>query len=189
MSLKLKKNNVEQTINLKEVFDFDFSGKENLKQLIGQAIIDHIVERTKDGLGVSLKDDGSGRTVKLKSPYSKTYAKSLEFKAAGKSKNNVNMTLSGQMLSTLDVKKIDGNKITIGWEDAEENAKAFNHVTGDTVPKRPFFGVSNKELREIKKEFMPEIEEALKIKQDEGKEAFNKFVIGLIKETGGATEG
>lgn len=186
MSLKIKKNNVEQTINLKEKFGVDFSGKENLKQLVGQAIIDHIVERTESGMGVSLKENGKGRSVKLKSPYSKEYAKSLEFKAAGKSKSKVNMKLTGDMLGLLDIKRIEGNKLTIGWNDDEQNPKAFNHVTGDTVPKRPFFGVSNSELKGIKKTLGSDLKDAIKIKQEEGTEAFNKKVLGLLGDLDGS---
>lgn len=190
MPLKVKKNSVEQTIDLKEKFGVDFRGKDNLKQLIGQAIIDRIVERSKNGEGVSIKEGtDQGRSVKLKSPYSKTYADSLEFKAAGKQKNDVNMTLTGQMLGSIDIKRIEGNKITIGWNDTEENNKAYNHIVGDTVPKRPFFGVTNKELRDLKSSFKEDIDRAIKVKQSEGTEAFNKLVLGLLDELGDGNEG
>jgi len=162
MGLKIKKNNVEQTINLKETFGIDFRGKNNLKELIGQAIIDRIVERSEAGDGVKISADGSGVEVKLQAPYSETYADSLDFKAAGKSKDTVNMTLTGDMLGLLDIKRIKGNSITIGWNDKNENAKSFNHMVGDTVPQRLFFGVSNEELTDIKKDFELDIKNALK---------------------------
>lgn len=143
--LKLSEDEVSQTIDLKELFGVSVIGSEGLKQAIGGAIIDKIVNRTESGVGV----DGK----KLKAPYSKDYSESLDFKAFGKSKNKVNMTLTGQMLGSLDIVESKGNSIKIGWDDSEENAKAYNHNTGDTVPKRPFFGVTEKELREIKSEF------------------------------------
>ena len=183
MALKVKKNNVEQTINLKEKLGIDFRGKDNLKQLLGQAIVDRIVERSQEGNGVNLKPNGSGRNVKLKSPYSKAYADSLDFKAAGKKRDKVNMTLTGDMLGLLDIKKVQGNSITIGWDDAEQNGKAHRHMTGDGVPKRPFFGVSNKELKDIAKDL--DIKKALRVREDEGKEAFNSLVLGLLDELDG----
>lgn len=186
MSLKVKKNNVSQTINLKEAFGLDFTGKRTLKELVGQEIIDHILKRTKQNKGVNIKEDGSGRTINLRKPYSNSYKNSLEFKAAGKQPNNVNMRLTGQMLETLDIKNIKGNNLTIGWTDKTENNKAHGHMTGKEgkVPKmkRPFFGVTNKELKDIGAKFKKDFDRALKIKQDEGTQAFNTFVLKLIDD-------
>lgn len=175
-----KKTKVSQTINLKEEFGVDLRGMNSLKEAIGGAIIERIRQRTESGNGMSFKSNGSGNPVKLKAPYSKEYADSLDFKAFGKSRGKVNMKLTGDMLGLMDVTKIDGNKITIGWTDSEENAKAFNHSTGDTVPRRPFFGVSKKELQEIKKEFSSEIREAVRTRNTEGREAFERRVAGLL---------
>jgi hypothetical protein len=178
--LKLTKNNVEQTINLKELFGVDFRGSRSLREAIGGAIIEKIRARSSQGLGVG--------GVKLKSPYSKSYSKSLDFKAAGKSKNNVNMQLTGDMLGLLDIKKQSGNEITIGWKDSSQNPKAYNHQTGDTVPRRPFFGVSQSDLKEIKKSFRDEIKSALK---SENKREFESKVAGLldkIEDTFGESE-
>ena len=180
---KFKKTKVSQQINLKEEFGFDFSGKNALKQAIGQAIIDKIVNRSKAGNGMSFGKSGIGRKVKLKSPYSKSYADSLEFKAAGKSKNKVNMSLTGDMLGLIDITKIKGNTIEIGWEDADENKKAFNHSVGDTVPRRPFFGVNKKELNDIKSEFKSDIKEAIKSKNNVSRKAFEDLILGLINKT------
>ncbi len=183
--LKVKKNNVEQTFNLKEDFGVDFSGKTALKKLIGQAIIDKMLKRTAKSKGVNLNSDGKGRQVNLKKPYSKAYQASDDYTAAGKSKNKVNMKLTGDMLGLIDIKRINGNSLTIGWNDSDENPKAYNHMKGDTVPKRPFFGVSNKELKDIKKEFQDDINRAIKTKQTEGTKAFNKLVLGLLDDLNG----
>lgn len=177
---QFKKSQVKQTINLKDEFGVDFRGMNSLKEAIGGAIIERIRERTKSGQGMSFDSGGRGRPVKLKSPYSKAYADSLDFKAFGKSRGNVNMTLTGDMLGLMDVIQIDGNKITIGWDDPTENPKAYNHSVGDTVPRRPFFGVSKKELQEIKKEFGSEIREAIRTRDTEGHKAFERRVAGLL---------
>lgn len=177
--LKVTKSNVEQTINLEEVFGVSFAGKRSLREAIGGAIIEKIVERSKSGRGVS---------GPLRSPYSKEYAESLDFKAAGKSRNNVNMTLTGDMLGLMDIKRQSGNEITIGWKDSSQNPKAYNHQTGDTVPRRPFFGVKRSELNEIKREFRDEIKAALDAKN---RREFEENVAGLlssIEETFGGDD-
>jgi hypothetical protein len=182
---KITKSSVEQTIDLEELFGVSFKGATQLKEAIGQAIIDRIVSRTEAGVGMSFNSQGKGQTLKLKSPYSKAYTKSTEFKAHGKSKNKINMKLTGDMLGLMDIKKQTGNSVTIGWDKGDgQDAKVFNHQTGDTVPRRPFFGISRTELLKIKSEFNPDVKEALSIKKDEGRAAFNKFVLGLIKEVG-----
>lgn len=129
---------VSQTINLNEVVGSDISSDEKLVSKIGQAIIDYMDQRVEDGLGYGRK--------KLKSPYSKSYASSLNFTAAGKSKNHVNMRLSGDMMSSIDLLDTSGAEITLGIEGSEA-PKAFNHQTGDTVPKREFFGVTKDEIK------------------------------------------
>lgn len=179
---KVTKNNVEQTIDLKEEFGIDFSGSPQLRELLGQAIIEKIRDRTSEGRGMNFGKGGRGSPLKLKSPYSKEYADSLEFKAAGKSRTNINMSLSGDMMGLMDIKRQKSNSVTIGWNDNVENNKAFNHIVGDTVPSRPFFGVNKKELGEIKKEFSSELRQAMRLKEDEGRSAFEEFVVGLINE-------
>lgn len=161
---KFTKNKVTQTINLEEAFGISFKGKRSLREAIGGAIIERIQTRTSAGTSMTFSADGAGRTGRLKSPYSKSYAKSDEFKAFGKSKGKVNMTLTGDMLNLMDITKQTGNSITIGWDDTEENNKAFNHSVGDTVPKRPFFGVSKGELKAIKKDFSKDIKSAVNAK-------------------------
>jgi hypothetical protein len=146
----IKKSGVYQKFNLKEMFGVDVSRSPELKKAIGQAIIEHIVKRTEDGMG----RDGKA----LKSPYSDSYSESLPFKAAGKSKRNVNMTLNGDMMGLLDIIDESANTITIGWEDETEILKAYNHNVGDTLPRRPFFGLNKKEIREIVSQFKDDVQ-------------------------------
>lgn len=149
--LKMKVDEVSQTVDLKDLFGASLTGNEALKQKIGQAMIDKIISRTESGTSVDGKN--------LKSPYSKRYAESDDFKAWGKTKRDINMKLTGQMLGTLDILETGGSKIVIGWSDKTENAKAYNHNTGDTVPKRNFFGLNKKDLEEIRNQFQDEVEE------------------------------
>lgn len=149
---------IEQEIDLEEFFpDLDFSEERAFKEAVAQAIIDKIVSRTEAGDGIKISANGQGRPVKLKSPYSDAYAKSLDFKAAGKSKGKVNMTLTGDMLASVDVTDTKGNRIKVGVSE-DQVPKAFNHLTGDTVPERPWFGVSREEVEDILLEFGDDIQ-------------------------------
>jgi hypothetical protein len=147
---KASLDEVSQKFDLNEIVGQDISGDEKLVMAIGQKIIDYMEERVEDGMGY-------GRT-KLKPPYSDAYENSLAFKAAGKSKNDVNMKLSGDMMASIDILDVNGSKITIGIDDPDQVPKAFNHQTGDTVPRRPFFGLTKAELKEyVINEFKDEI--------------------------------
>lgn len=153
-SPKVTKSLIEQVVDLSEVAaGVDFSQSKSLKLAIGESLAEIIRERASSGKGV----DG-GNVVKLKSPYSKTYAESLEFLAAGKSKGDVNMTLTGDMLASIQVQDRGGNKIALYIDGEENTLKAFNHQTGDTVPKRPFFGLVEKDLRTVAVDFSSEID-------------------------------
>jgi phage gpG-like protein len=153
---------VEQEIDLSDVFDVDLSEADGLKEALGQAIIDHMAKRAQGGDGVLIDSKGKGTPKKLKSPYSDDYEDSLEFKAAGKSKGDVNMTLTGDMLASMDVISTDGSTLVIGFSDSEQAAKAHGHMTGANgsgrLPKREFFGISRDELEDIAKEFEADIQ-------------------------------
>jgi len=181
----IKKNKIEQTIDLKKEFGVDFTGARAVKESIAQAIIDKIVSRTKSGRGMKFNGE-KGKEVKLKSPYSKMYAGSQDFKAFGKKKSKVNLTLTGDMLESIDIKSIKGNELVIGIVERVEKKKAYAHSTGKEndsklkMPQRPFFGVNSKELTAIKNKFSSEIKSALRAKQEEGKSAFEAAVLGLL---------
>lgn len=146
----ISESKMELEVDLDELFGTKVPNDQALREQIGQAIIDKIVERTQSGTGVN------GRAFK---PYSESYKKSSSFDVFGKS-DDVNLTLTGDMLGTLDIKAQSRGAIRIGWRDETQNAKAFNHHTGDTLPRRPFFGLMDKEIKEIQQEFKPRIEEA-----------------------------
>lgn len=151
---KVTKTLIEQIVDLSEVAPgVDFSQSKSLKLAIGESLAGIMRDRAESGRGVS---DGS--VVKLKSPYSKTYSESLYFIAAGKSKGDVNMTLTGDMLASIQVQDRGGNKIALYIDGEENTLKAFNHQTGDTVPRRPFFGLVEKDLREVAVDFQSDID-------------------------------
>jgi hypothetical protein len=164
-SPKVTKKIIEQEIDLMEIFGIDATDADTLKNAIGQAIIDRIQKRTESGKGLEFGSRGSASEVKLKSPYSKAYTKTREFKAAGKKANEITMELTGDMVASVDM-LAPGNKIKIQITDELQVLKAYNHITGDTVPARPWFGVSKDELKSIGDQFAGEID-ALKTKDIE----------------------
>lgn len=123
-----------------------FGGKrgisDDIKEDVAYAVIDAIVERTRSGKSVK------GNSFKK---LSKAYA-------GIKGTSKVNLTLDGDMLDELDIVSIKGNKVKIGWDDTVQSNKAFNHDTGDTLPKREFFGATEAELKAIVKEFKDEVD-------------------------------
>jgi len=136
---------VSQEINFDELTDVDLTDEVALKREIAQAIIDRMVERTERG------ESAYGGSL---GTYSKEYQNSLDFKAFGKS-NPVDLKLTGDMLNSVDIIEESGNKITIGFNDDLENAKAYGHQTGMKGSKdpnrlrkpRPFFGVGYDEIK------------------------------------------
>jgi hypothetical protein len=175
--LKLEINEVSQTIDFDEVFDADLSDNRELRLAIGQAIIERILERTEEG-----RDIHGNRFA----AYDKDYVKSLTFRAHNKSEGEINMTLKGDMLAQIDIIEEDANAIKIGWDDDTENAKAYNHNTGDTVKKRQFFGVTAGELAQIQKEFASElVKHSYAQEQEQQKKTVLDIVAGLEWFSGG----
>jgi hypothetical protein len=118
---------------------------------IAELIIDRIVERTMD-----LKIDKNGRPFDpLKSESYKAFKMSI---GAG---GEANLRLTGEMLGSLQYKpsKSSSTKIVVGIDasrNAEENAKAKGHITGDIGVKRDFLGLPQSEIDEIVSRFEPE---------------------------------
>lgn len=161
--MKIKRNlsqsEVSLEIDLKKAFGKSVNDPA-IQRSIAESFIQKILDRTAKGIGV----DGNGQEVKLKSPYSKEYTESLEFKAFDKSKNKVNMQLTGSMLSSIDLISVNNGIMTIGIEN-EDAPKAHGHMTGADgsrkLPVRPFLGITDKDIEEIKKEFAPVLTERL----------------------------
>lgn len=154
---KVTLERIEQEIDLEQLFGVDLSENEALKSAVGQVLIDRMLARVEGGVGYG--------GTKLKSPYSKKYAETLEFKAAGKSRSDVNMTLTGDMLAAVNTRS-EGNKVVL-YVEGGEVPKAYNHIKGDTVPKRNWFGFTKDELKDLRREFAPKVRKA-KAQDDAG---------------------
>lgn len=152
---------VSQTIDLKEFLGVDLSSRPDLKLEIGQAIADAIKKRTESGVDIS------GNSFKA---YSSSYRNAAEFKAFGKG-SKVNMTLSGEMLDSIDVESRDGNQIEI-FIDGDVAARAYNHNVGDTLPKRQFFGVYKQSdiIKDLKERYRNDIETVIEEETESARE-------------------
>lgn len=135
-------------------FTFKVSKKmpEDVQKALAIEVIDFIIERSKGGKDKNNKDFPS---------YSKEYAKSFDFKLAGKNKNKVDLTLTGEMLNSLEVVDISEGEITIGYnaKDKLNNAKAEGNITGsyggkpNSKKSRDFLGIHKSDLNKIKEAY------------------------------------
>lgn len=121
------------------------------RKAIAQEIIDTIVERTLSG-----KDKDGEKFA----GYSDAYKKSFEFRVSGKSKSNVNLRLSGEMLTALKLISDKKGSLLIGYDNkTEENSKAEGNRLGTYGQSRPipgksrdFLGIDN-EINDILSKF------------------------------------
>lgn len=95
---------------------------ESERRKVGEAAIDYMRRRAKQGKGVGNKrlkgPDNDGR-------YSQSYVNSSEFEAAGKTAGRVNLTFSGEMLFAMEVQNTSrAGQVVIGFGDADSNDKA-----------------------------------------------------------------
>lgn len=133
------------------------------RSAIADEIVNYIRERTADGKGIIKDGPKSLATARVNfTPYSKTYIESLDFKIAGKSKGDINLTLSGDMLGALDYlsDKSTKGKIVIGYENgSKENGIADGNIRGTYGHSQPikkgrdFLGLTKQELSSILKKF------------------------------------
>lgn len=179
----ITKTKISQTINLQDAFGVDFTGKRSLKEKIGQLLIDRMLERTESGKSIQ------GRSFK---GYSKSYKESASFEKYGKS-STVNLDLKGDMLTDVDIKNVKANSLDIAITDKLQKLKSFNHITGDTLPKRDFFGVSKGDINAVKKELSGELKaikkedrESLRalalLSTQDGESALSSLVESLVIE-------
>lgn len=92
------------------------------RRAIGEAIIDYVVNRTKRGRGI----DGEAFTNREgKKSYSKAYQGHRDFDIGGKSSSPINLTLTGDMLASIEI--LDSSlagRVVIGIPDGENADKA-----------------------------------------------------------------
>ena len=121
--------------------DLDLARDE--KEIIAEKILDYIRERTLSGVGIK-----GGRRFNFPA-YSDSYINSAAFKKAGKSPNEINLKLSGEMLEEMRILSARGNQILIGFE----NGTLSNDKADGNSKTRPFLCINKSELNEILKEF------------------------------------
>lgn len=136
----------------------------DFKSLLGIRIVDKIVERTQDNKGVKKEGDRvvgerSLGTYK-KAPSGKTsYKDSLVFQIYKDGQKKVDLTLTGEMLESLNSKSTSSNKLVFFLEGQNNKDKAQGHISGiygdkgRTQP-RDFLGLPNNVLSKIFKETM-----------------------------------
>jgi hypothetical protein len=124
------------------------------RRLIAREVIEHVINRTKKGLNY--------RNRPWRKPgdkYSKEYINSVEFKAANKKKTPVNLSATGDMLTSMQVLKNTKQELKIGYAaGSEENSKAEGHMTGVygknvTNKKREFLGITKKDFQAIRSKY------------------------------------
>jgi hypothetical protein len=114
---------------------------------VAEELLSFIVERSKKGQG----SDGE-----LFPAYSDSYKKSNAFKLGDKS-SKINLTLSGEMLDSLQVLSARKGKIVIGFEkdDERNNSVAEGNILGsyggeaNKSRARNFMELSDKELAKV----------------------------------------
>ena len=83
-----------------------------------------------------LEDAGSGRSSVTGRNWSKLSPAYKAIKASQSSSTRANLELKGDLLDDLDW-RLNGRRVEVGWfGGGEQVLKAFNHNTGDTLPKR-----------------------------------------------------
>lgn len=127
--------------------EFDATDRER----IADDVIEFIKRRTERG-----KDIDGAKFV----AYSDSYIQSLDFKIAGKSRRNVNLKLSGDMLEAIELLSHRKGKLVIGFENGtEENARADGNIRGsygrspDPNKARDFLGIAEKDLERILEQY------------------------------------
>jgi hypothetical protein len=145
---------VKQTIKIPTEYN------QRTARAIANDLVEFIVDRTKEGKG---KD---GRRFPK---YSKSYMDSLDFEIAGKD-STVDLTLTGEMLDTLQVLSAQRGEIVIGFpEGSDVNGRAEGNILGsyggDPNPSRArnFLDVSDKEISRIAAQYpLDNIQERLR---------------------------
>ncbi len=137
-----------------------------------------MIQRTESGKSRFGKAFRAAKNPAKGSRYSESYVDSLDFKASGKSKNPINMKLSGDMLGLMEIIDETNNTITVGWNDSGERSKAHGHVTGGgNLPTRDFFGITTGDIAEVKSRFSSELKD---IKESRGRAA-DDAALALIR--------
>lgn len=141
MSRTIEENKIEQVINLREVYGREPTIDEKVEFL--DMARNEIIDRTQQGRDIN------GRRFKN---YTKDYA---EFK--GVDRNDVDLTLFGTMLNSIDT-EIQGDNVVIKMAD-DQTGKAHGNITGsygqptgNNAKARDFFGLNRKDIDRLAKQ-------------------------------------
>ena len=129
---------VSQEIDLKKYLGDKPTGEQ--KRVFAEIAKDVIENRTLDG------HDIHGKKFKR---YSEEYAE-----AKGVTRDSVDLFLEGDMLENIGRRKSKEktNTLFMQMKKGLQTKKSFNHDTGDKLPKREFFGITDKEAKDIARE-------------------------------------
>lgn len=149
------------------------------REAIAQDIIDFIVKRT-----VTESVDKNGNPLPK---YSKGYTKSLDFKNAGKTEK-VDLTLSGDMLGTMDLVRHSSGLLRIGYgRGHDERGKAEGNILGTYGKSSPikgkqrdFLGINKSEIDNIVSNYPLDDKEKLNEQIEETKSTIS-FADLLVK--------
>lgn len=115
---------------------------------LGVRIINKVIDRTRN----EFKDKNN---QKFKGKYSDKYSKSLDFKIAGKKANEIDLTLTGDMLDSLEILEHGPGYIDIGYKSSynglgkvEGNVTGLYGKHGKTSP-RDFLGITKKDIDDL----------------------------------------
>lgn len=116
------------------------------KRELGLRMIDEMINRAREK-----NIDKNGAKFK---GYSDSYKKSFVFEVYGKDASDVNLTLSGEMLASMDVTKITDTGLKIAFISETQRLKAHGHINGIPSKKhgkviRDFFGLPESQQKEI----------------------------------------
>jgi len=172
---------VKFKINLDDLFGERLDVSRSTREAIGQAVIDRIVERTQSGI------DKFGRSM---GAYSKSYRDSLAFKVTKGGQKEVNLTQTGDMLGSLTIVDQTARTLTIGYDDSEQNTKAYGHISGmqghpvldGKVKKRDFLGLPKSELEKIASEFETQAKQVDAIENASTRQQLDQVVTDLIDQ-------
>ena len=148
-NLNVSLDEISQEIDLSELLGRKPTSNE--KRLFAEIAIDTINTRTLDGKTVN------GGSFK---PYSAAYAKEK-----GVTRDSVDLFLEGDMLESISRRssKEKSSTVFIQMEKGLQTKKAFNHNTGDTLPKREFFGITRNEAENIANQIAEQQQETTRV--------------------------
>lgn len=150
--MPLREDEIEYKVDLKKELRKikDPSDRERAAKLAGEEVLKRLKQYVARG---ESPVSGNGKFKKLSENYAEQKKQLVGNKKA-------NLSLFGDMMGELDV-DFDDESFTIFIDEPEQMAKAFNHNTGDTLPKRPF--IPNDEAKRGKN-FKKDIVDAYKNK-------------------------